>query len=100
MVGAISTTNTDFAVPIELKDALGLTPEGATSTWAPRNPEYSKYSEGLSAIPVPAQFNVHEAATLVEVWNQTASLHSGTDGSTTRGDDFVTNDLSFLLVRP
>lgn len=77
VAGAISTTNTDFSVPIELKDALGLTPEGSTSTWTPRNEEYSKYSTGLVSIPVPGQFNVHEAAALVEVWNHTASLHSG-----------------------
>jgi small subunit ribosomal protein S29 len=77
VIGALSTTSTEFPVPVELQDALGLTAKRPETVWKKRNSEYSSYAQGLIPIEVPPQFSVAEAATLVEVWNHAGALHSG-----------------------
>lgn len=78
VVGGLSSTNREFQTPVELQDALGLTPQRASTPWQTRHPEYAAYASGLVPVEVPAQFNVQEAAALVEMWAHSGSLHSGT----------------------
>lgn len=77
IVGALSTTSTEFPAPVELQDALGLTAKRAETAWTKRKSEYSSYAQGYVPIEVPPQFSVAEAAALVEVWNHGGALHSG-----------------------
>lgn len=82
IVGAVSQTNREFPVPVELQDALGQTPlNKASTTWMRRNAEYARAAEGLRPIDVPAQLNAQEAGALVEVWAQSGSLHSDLNDS-------------------
>jgi len=76
VVGALSTTNSSYPVPIELKDALGQASEQSSNVWAKRNPDLVTYASGLTSVPVPAQFTVHEAAAMIEVWEHSETLHT------------------------
>lgn len=77
VVGALSNTNLEFQVPVELQDALGQTPQKSSLLWKKRNEEYADYAKGLVPIEVPGQLSVQEGAAMVEVWQQNSSFHSG-----------------------
>ncbi|KAI0918027.1 hypothetical protein AcW1_007009 [Taiwanofungus camphoratus] len=95
-LGAESTSHTAFLMPLELREALGLPLMRPAGPYAKRSPELTKYAEGLQNLPVPAQLNVNEAASLFEVWMDDKALHSGE----TRRDDgelrSVPNDELFM----
>lgn len=77
VIGAISTTELAYSAPIEVQDALGLTDGTSASVWMRRDPDLVGYTAGLVPFPVPPAFNVHEAATAMEVWHHNEGLHTG-----------------------
>jgi hypothetical protein len=66
-VGAISHANTEYRTPLELQEALDLSP-GPNSPYIKRSPELVSYAAGLTKIQVPDQLNLKEASSLFEVW--------------------------------
>lgn len=67
VLGALSTANTTFSAPIELRESLKLS-HGTASPYIKRSPELMSYAEGLTNIPVPEALRVPEAAALFDVW--------------------------------
>ncbi|KAL6300287.1 mitochondrial ribosomal death-associated protein 3-domain-containing protein [Sparassis latifolia] len=76
-LGAVSTANTRFKMPIELSEALGLPLPRPAGPYYHRSSELEHYAGGLRNFPVPEQLNVGEAASLFEVWMADKALHSG-----------------------
>ncbi|KAF9464923.1 mitochondrial ribosomal death-associated protein 3-domain-containing protein [Collybia nuda] len=68
VLGAITKSDTNYTVPLELQDALGLPYEQFTSPYDKRSKTLIEYTKGLRSMPVPAQLSVPEAASLFEVW--------------------------------
>ncbi|KAF8324333.1 mitochondrial ribosomal death-associated protein 3-domain-containing protein [Cantharellus anzutake] len=64
VVGSLCMTNTDFHIPYELRDALGLTPDFSLHHMGARNQAYVDFSKGL------------QAAAMTEVWEHGRALHS------------------------
>lgn len=69
-MGAVSASNTQFAVPPVLREAL----EGRAPAPAPA---VGAYARGLRAFAVPPRLSVAEAAALFEVWARDLALHTG-----------------------
>ncbi|KAF9650118.1 hypothetical protein BDM02DRAFT_3155015 [Thelephora ganbajun] len=67
VLGALSTANTTFSVPVELQESLKLN-HGTTSPYIKRSQELISYAEGLTNVPVPETLGVPEAASLFDVW--------------------------------
>ena len=78
VLGALSGSDTRFRLPLELSEALGLPFDGPSGPYVRRKPELVEYSKGLTNIPVPAQLQVNEAASLFEVWMKDKALFSRT----------------------
>lgn len=78
MLGAISTTHSDFQTPLELQEALGLPIDHPVSPYQRRQPELVQYSEGLQNIPVPRALEVGEAAALFETLSKDGAMHTST----------------------
>ena len=76
IVGSLSMSNTDFAVPYELRNVLGLVPDFSLHQLAARKPAYEDYTKGLRREWVPPRMSVSEAAAMTEVWEHNQALHS------------------------
>jgi len=76
VVGAISTSNYAFQLPLELRDVLGLVPFRSSNTLARRNPDYITYAQGLRKEWIPPRMNITEAAAMAEVWEHNEAFHS------------------------
>ncbi|THG98281.1 hypothetical protein EW026_g3884 [Hermanssonia centrifuga] len=76
VLGALSTTHTIFQLPLELREALGIPYDRPSGPYVRRKPEMVEYAKGLKNIPVPAQMQVDEAASLYEVWGQSHWLRT------------------------
>ena len=74
--GALSTGNTQFQLPIELREALGLPSDRPIGPYVKRSPPLVEYAQGLQNLPVPPSFSVNEAASIFEVWMQNNALHT------------------------
>ncbi|KAI0314593.1 mitochondrial ribosomal death-associated protein 3-domain-containing protein [Amylostereum chailletii] len=76
VIGALSSSNTDFKLTPELRHALGLQPELKFSPFKNIAPEYEAFTAGVQTMIVPSQLKVEEAASLFEVWMKNRSLHT------------------------
>ena len=83
-MGALSSTNTNYLLPSELREALGLPYDRPTGPYAKRSLSRTEYANGLRAFEVPAQLTTNEAAALFEVWSRGLALHTGRYLPTTR----------------
>jgi small subunit ribosomal protein S29 len=78
VLGAVSSTNPQFMVPLELREALAVeNGQPAIGGRVPRSKTLQDYARGLRNIAVPAQLSVDEAATLFEVWMKDKALYGG-----------------------
>ncbi|KAG5642823.1 hypothetical protein DXG03_002082 [Asterophora parasitica] len=75
-VGAVTSSDTVFKLPLELKDALGLPHEHFRTPYDKRSRTLIEYTSGLKALHVPEQLSVSEAASLFEVWKDDKALVS------------------------
>ncbi|KAF8159956.1 mitochondrial ribosomal death-associated protein 3-domain-containing protein [Crassisporium funariophilum] len=73
-VGAISCSDTNFPLPIELRDALGLEYDHPMSPYDKRFKPVFDYTEGLKAIKVPEKLSVQEAMSVFEIWKNEQAL--------------------------
>lgn len=76
-MGALSSTNTTYTLPLELREALGLPYDRPTGPYAKRSLSRTEYANGLRALEVPAQLSTNEAAALFEVWSRNLASHTG-----------------------
>ncbi|KAI0045817.1 hypothetical protein FA95DRAFT_1560786 [Auriscalpium vulgare] len=76
VIGALSSSNTTFALTEDLRYALGLQPYMHPSPYAKVVPELAAYTRGISTWKIPERLTVDEAAALFEVWNKDKSLHT------------------------
>ncbi|PSR70669.1 hypothetical protein PHLCEN_2v13442 [Hermanssonia centrifuga] len=76
VLGALSTAHTIFQLPLELREALGIPYDRPSGPYVRRKPEMVEYAKGLKNIPVPAQMQIDEAASLYEVWGQSHWLRT------------------------
>lgn len=76
MIGAISGSNTNWPVTLELQEALRLPTPRPTFEFAKRSHELEGYLKGLENFPVPNQLSVEEAAAMFELWGQHEAIHS------------------------
>jgi len=76
VLGALSTADTTFRIPLPLTEALQLTPDRPVSAYEKRSADLALYSKGLRSIPIPERLEVNEAASLFEVWNENKALHT------------------------
>jgi hypothetical protein len=77
VLGALSSTNPQFAVPLELRETLGVPHSSPVSGRVPRSKTLQDYAHGLTNIEVPAQLSVDEAASLFDVWMKDHAVHGG-----------------------
>ncbi|KAF5386123.1 hypothetical protein D9615_002174 [Tricholomella constricta] len=75
-VGAITSSDTVYKLPLELRDALGLPHERFPTPYDKRSRALVEYTTGLKALHVPEQLSVTEAASLFEVWKDDKALVS------------------------
>ncbi|KAI0698355.1 mitochondrial ribosomal death-associated protein 3-domain-containing protein [Cytidiella melzeri] len=75
VLGALTTSNSEFKAPLELQEALGLTPDVPAGPYVRRKPELVEYAKGLQNIALPSQMNVNEAAALYELWGKDKVLN-------------------------
>ncbi|THH32059.1 hypothetical protein EUX98_g2144 [Antrodiella citrinella] len=76
VIGAISGSNTNWPVPPELQESLGLTPPRPVSVYEKRYPEIEQYASGLENFPVPEQLTLDEAAAVYDLWRKDNALHT------------------------
>ena len=77
VLGAISTTDTAYPIPLELREALDLPHPVPNSPYFKRSPEFQMYAGGLEKLEMPERLSVSEAAAVFEVWTKDRALHSG-----------------------
>lgn len=77
MLGALSSQNTQFKTPIELREALGLSHDRPTGPYAEREQALKDYAKGLQNLLVPEKLSMDEAAALFEVWMKDRALYGG-----------------------
>lgn len=76
-MGALSTANTTFGAPIELRESLKLE-VGTASPYVKRSSVLVSYAEGLTKIAVPESLAMPEAACLFDVWMKDRAIPRGT----------------------
>jgi len=76
VLGAISTANSEFRLPVELREALDLEYDEPTGPYTKRSTRLMEYAKGLRALPVPDKLTVDEASALFDVWVNDMALHS------------------------
>ena len=59
---------------LELREALSIPSDRPSGPYVRRKPEIVEYAKGLQNIPVPAQLQVNEAASIYEVWMKDKAL--------------------------
>ena len=82
-------SNTDFAIPYELRNALGLVPDFSLHQSTAQKPAYVDYTKGLRREWVPPGMSVPEAAVVAEVWEHNQALHSSCVEIFLQGEDFL-----------
>ncbi|KAK2459245.1 hypothetical protein APHAL10511_008722 [Amanita phalloides] len=70
VLGAITYSDPAYALPLELREALGMAYDQATSGYDKRSKIMKEYTVGLRAICVPEQLSMAEAGSLFEVWKE------------------------------
>ncbi|GJJ11338.1 hypothetical protein Clacol_005570 [Clathrus columnatus] len=79
VLGAISSTNTNFQAPLELREALQLTGKEVISPYESRSSELVQYMHGLRPFQVPAKLSVPESLGLFGIWSRHLALHTSND---------------------
>jgi small subunit ribosomal protein S29 len=73
-LGAITSSDPNYKIPIELHDALDLPPEQFKSPYDRRSRVLVEYAEGLKSLRVPEKLSIKEAASLFEIWMKDKAL--------------------------
>ena len=71
----MTNVNTEFKTPLELQEALGLSPDVPSGPYVRRKPELVEYAKGLQNIALPSQMSIAEAAALYELWGREKMLN-------------------------
>ena len=86
--------NTTYRAPLELVEALGLTPAEPSNPYVPREAELVEYAKGLRNFPVPEQLTIDEAASVFDMWQNSKALHISTFCMLWIGDCTIANRLN------
>ncbi|TEB25788.1 mitochondrial carrier protein [Coprinellus micaceus] len=73
-IGALTESDTAYAVPLELKDALNLESRHPVSPYDKRDQVKLGYTEGLKGLKVPERMSTNEMAGLFSVWKDDMAL--------------------------
>jgi len=76
VIGAISSTNTRYSLPLVLREALNMPEDRFATPYNYRSPALQTYSAGLRHFELPSRLTIPEAIALFELWEQTHALHS------------------------
>ena len=76
-VGAITSSDPMFSLPLELRDTLKLDYDHPMSPYDKRSPVLLEYAQGLKALPVPEKLTVNEASSLMAIWRNEDVLFGG-----------------------
>jgi small subunit ribosomal protein S29 len=76
-MGALTESDTAYAVPLELKDALNLESRHPVSPYDKRDQVKLGYTEGLKGLKVPERMSTNEMAGLFSVWKDDMALTTG-----------------------
>jgi len=73
-LGAVSSSDPLYRVPLELQDVLGIENDRPISPYQKRSQALLKYAEGLRPFAVPEKLQLNEASTLFELWMKDKAL--------------------------
>ncbi|KAH8103887.1 mitochondrial ribosomal death-associated protein 3-domain-containing protein [Cristinia sonorae] len=76
VIGAVSGSNTNWPVTLELQEALGLSTPRPVNEYAKRSDNLQYYAEGLKNFPVPEKLTLDEAASIYDMWHKDNALHT------------------------
>ncbi|KAH7929052.1 hypothetical protein BV22DRAFT_1102642 [Leucogyrophana mollusca] len=76
VLGALSSSDTTFQLPLELREALDIPHERHAGPYVKRSAELAEYTKGLERLSVPDSLSVDEAASLFEVWMKDKAIPS------------------------
>lgn len=76
VLGAISTTDPRFRVPLPLKEALGIIEPGNVSPYEQRHKDIAFYASGVKGLRVPSKMHISEATSMFDLWVQSNALHT------------------------
>ena len=76
-MGAITSSDTMFTLPLELRDTLKLDYDHPMSPYDKRSPVLLEYAQGLKALPVPEKLTLEEATSLMSIWKNENVLVGG-----------------------
>jgi small subunit ribosomal protein S29 len=84
VLGAVSTTNVEFRLPLELAEALGIPPVSDGGPYVKRSSTLQTYTKGLERVVVPDALTVQEAMEVFDLWSKDNAIPSGTSSSSLR----------------
>jgi small subunit ribosomal protein S29 len=76
-VGAITSSDPMFSLPLELRDTLKLEYDHPMSPYDKRSRPLLEYAQGLKALPVPEKLTIEEASSLMSIWKNENVLFGG-----------------------
>ncbi|KAF8507950.1 mitochondrial ribosomal death-associated protein 3-domain-containing protein [Hysterangium stoloniferum] len=76
VLGAVSSTNTNYLLPLVLREALGLPHDRSTGPYAKRSPALYPYLKDLRLFDVPPQLSISEASAMFKLWSTNLALHT------------------------
>ncbi|KAF8141850.1 mitochondrial ribosomal death-associated protein 3-domain-containing protein [Boletus edulis] len=76
VLGALSTTNVEFRLPLELAEALGVPPVSYDGPYIKRSSTLQTYSKGLERVIVPDALTVQEAMEVFDLWSKDNAMPS------------------------
>lgn len=77
VLGALSTTNVEFQLPLELAEALGIAPVSYNGSYVKRSSTMQAYTEGLERVAVPDALTVQEAMEVFDLWSKDDAIPAG-----------------------
>ena len=76
-MGAITSSDPMFTLPLELRDTLELDYDHPMSPYDKRSRLLLEYAQGLKALPVPEKLTLEEASSLMSIWKNENVLVGG-----------------------
>ncbi|KAN0088693.1 Mitochondrial ribosomal death-associated protein 3 domain containing protein [Tylopilus felleus] len=76
VLGALSTTNAEFRLPLELAEALSIPPVSYGGPYVKRCPTLQTYTTGLERMAVPDALTVQEAMEVFDLWSKDDAMPS------------------------
>lgn len=78
-MGALSLSQSNHPLPLELRDALQLQDLDAysVSPYLKRNKDMLAYTEGLQKLEVPTQLTLEEALGIFQIWKSRMAIGKG-----------------------